>query len=554
MGFRSLLLSAMMMGGAAGAAEKPNILVILLDDLGYGDPASFNPDSRIRTPNLDRLSAQGMRFTNAHSPASYCVPSRYGLLTGRYPHRTTWDIDKRSIIDPGRPTLATVLRQAGYRTGMVGKWHLGFDTGNRFGCDSPLQGGPVDRGFDYFFGMHASLDIAPYFYIENRRCVEAPTRDIAAGSSPDWSPIQGAFWREGKIAPGFAHPDAQETFVRKSVDFLAGHRAARPGAPFLLYLALTGPHTPWLPKTPSGGGAGLYGDFVAHVDAGVGRVLSALDSLGFGGNTLVLLSSDNGPVWYPEDVTRFGHESAGGLRGMKLDAWEAGHRVPLIARWPGRIAPATSSRELVSLTDVLATCAGAAGARLPAEGGEDSHDLLPALTGDRGPGPIREALVTSGGSHRTIQKGDWKLITGLGSGGFSPPKTIAPAPDGPQGQLYDLAADPSERVNLWLERRDIVASLTALLAKYDAEGRSAPRMPAPVARPPGPPPPARARPIFLAPGRPACIPLPSGAKSLALHAPDGRRVADLAAPKGTGYVTVPADALPAGLWFAKARF
>lgn len=453
--------------------SKPNILLILTDDMGYGDPSCFNPKSKIPTPNIDRLANEGRRFTDAHTAASWCTPSRYGLMTGQSPHRTTWDTDKRSIIDPTRLTMGKMLRQSGYHTGMIGKWHLGFDTGNRFDCGTQLQGGPRDRGFDYFFGIHASLDIPPYFYIENRNCVAAPEADVAAGATPGWSPIQGAFWREGKIASGFAHADVQPTLLRKSSDFLKGHKASRPQDPFFLYLAMTGPHTPWVPPHPAGkgNGAGLYGDFVSYVDEGVGQILGALDSLGYGDNTLVIFSSDNGPVWYPENTAKYGHAAAGYLRGMKLDGWEGGSRVPLITRWPGRIPRGTESGQLISLTDMLATLASVANFPLPDNAGEDSYNMLPALLDLQSVLPLRDAVVTSGG-YMTVRKEKWKLVLGLGSGGFSEPKNEPIVAGGPRGQLFNLAVDSLEQNNLWLGNQAKVASLTALLNKYDAEGRS----------------------------------------------------------------------------------
>ena len=498
----------------AWSQPKPNILFILTDDMGYGDPACFNPKSRIPTPNIDRLASEGRRFTDAHTAASWCTPSRYGLMTGQSPHRTTWDTDKRSIIAPTRLTMGKMLQQAGYHTGMVGKWHLGFDSGNQFDCGGQFNGGPRDRGFDYFFGIHASLDIPPYFYIENRNCVAAPEADVAAGATPGWSPIQGAFWRAGKIATGFAHADVQPTLIRKSIGFLEGHKATRPQDPFFLYLAMTGPHTPWVPPHPAGSGnrAGLYGDMVSYVDEGVGRMLSALDSLGYGDNTLVVFSSDNGPVWYPENTLKYGHAAAGHLRGMKLDGWEGGSRVPLIARWPGKISRGSESRRLISLTDMLATFAAIVKFRLPDDAGEDSYDMLSALTDLPPSGAVRDAIVASGG-YMTIRKDRWKLIFGLGSGGFSDPKNEPIVAGGPRGQLYDLAADSLERNNLWSENPGTVSSLTALLEKYDRDGRSIvlPRDP-----PVSPIKAARGRPRSQEPRRERLIPA----------RPDGRLFAD----------------------------
>ncbi len=541
------------------AQSKPNIVFIFADDMGYGDLKSLNPDSKIPTPALDQLVQEGRIFTQAHSPASFCVPARYGLLTGQYPHRTApWEWEKGSIIPSTRLTLGKMLQQAGYHTGMVGKWHLGFDSGLDFDCDAPLQGGPRDRGFDSYYGIHASLDIPPYFYIENKNCVEAPTGDIARGSTPGWTDTQGAFWREGKIAPGFVHEEVQGVFIQKSVEFMSLHKQTRPNDPFFLYLALAGPHTPWLPLAPAAGnGAGLYGDFMAYMDEGVGKVMAALDSLGYAENTLVFFASDNGPKWYPEDVTKFGHASAGHLRGMKMDNWEGGHRIPLVAKWPGKIPAGTVSGELVSLVDIFTTCAAIIQAEVPDNAGEDSYNLLPILmNGDSEP-PLREALVTSGGLYFTVQKGDWKLITGLGSGGFSSPKKINPVEGGPKGQLYNLAADPGEQNNLWLQRQDIVASLTALLDKYDADGRSAPSqvaglLPASESALQG----NRAVRAFFVPfaASPVHFEVPEGATGFSIHAPDGRRLGEWKVSPDSRRFSFNGGELPPGLHFRKFTF
>lgn len=460
---------------ARGASPKPNIVLILADDLGYGDVACFNRQSKIPTPHLDALAREGMRFTDAHAAGALCVPSRYGLMTGRYPFRNTGNRQpqKGPLIEQGRPTLATVLRSAGYATAMVGKWHLGFEGGDRFDCAKPLRGGPVDHGFDSFFGQHASLDIPPYFFIADDRCVEPPTADIAARSTPGWSPIQGAFLREGKIAPGYRPEEVHDVYTRKAIQYLDTH-ASRPagdsggpdpGRPFLLYLALTAPHTPWLPGDGFSGrsGAGLYGDFVVQVDDAVGQVLRALERHKLAENTLVIFTSDNGPVWYPADREKFGHAAVGPFRGMKSDVWEGGHRMPFIARWPGRVAPGTTTSTTVSFTDVFATAAEIAGAKIPAGAAEDSTSLLPLLRGD--PKTFRRppVIAASGSGVLTIRDGPWKYIPQLGSGGFTAPARISPQPGEPSGQLYHLGHDPAEQNNLFAAEPEIVQRLESTL-------------------------------------------------------------------------------------------
>ncbi len=454
------------------AESRPNIVFILADDMGYGDPRCFNPQSKIPTPNIDRLAGQGMRFTDAHAPGAVCVPSRYGLLTGRYPFRNRGvkNPANGALIEAGRPTIATVLRERGYATGMIGKWHLGFDGGDRFDSAGPLHGGPIDHGFDTFFGQHASLDIPPYFFIDQDRCVEVPTANIAAHSSPDWSPIQGAFWRAGKIAPSYKHADVLPTYTRKAVEYLEAR--GKPGAtekPFFFYVAFTAPHTPWLPMEEFRGKSmgGLYGDFVAQVDDAVGQVLATIDRSGLSANTLVIFTSDNGPVWYPEDIKKFGHSAAGNWRGMKGDVWEAGHRMPFIARWPGKIAAGTQSEQTICFTDMMATFASVAGQPLAAGVGEDSYDLLPLLLGQKITQPLREAtVIESSQGVLAIRLENWKLIPHLGSGGFTRPATVKPLPGGPIGQLYNLADDPGETDNLYDRQPQIVQRLKALLEKY----------------------------------------------------------------------------------------
>ena len=448
-------------------AGPPNLVLILADDMGYGDPGCFNPDSRIPTPHIDRLAAEGMRFTDAHSPGAWCVPTRYGLLTGRYPCRVgRFSVGEGPVIEEDRLTLASFLRDAGYATAMVGKWHLGFDGGPQTDGED-LFGGPVDRGFDRYFGIHASLDIPPYYYIRDRTPVAPPSERVEASGTEGWTNIQGAFWREGRCAPGFVHAEVNGRFEAEAVAYL--DERAGTERPFFLYLALASPHTPWLPDEAFVGtsGADMYGDFMAQVDATVGAVLEALDRNDQARDTLVLFTSDNGPVWYPADVERFGHASTGSYRGMKSDSWEGGHRMPFVVRWPARTPPSTVSDQLLCFTDLLATAAALTGRPLPPETTEDSHSLLPVLIDP-------EASTTRGptilkANAAVIRDGDWKLITHLGSGGFSKPRRVEPGADGPRGQLYDLSADPGETTNLWSERPELVQRLRELRAPYRAD-------------------------------------------------------------------------------------
>jgi len=457
---------------AAEVATRPNIVFIMADDMGYGDPGCYNPESKIPTRSVDRLAAEGRRFTDAHAPAAVCVPTRYGLLTGRFPMRMDRRRGGAPLLDEGQVTLGSLLADHGYATGCVGKWHLGVDVGDYTGR---LSGGPVDRGFGSYFGIPASLDIPPYYFIENDRCVEPPTETIDAHYSEGWTRIQGAFWRDGGIAPGFKHVDVLPTFRAKAVEFI--DRSAGDDRPFFLYLALSAPHTPWLPTEPYRGEsqAGEYGDFAVQVDGVVGAVLEALERHGAEDDTLIVFTSDNGPVWYEGDAERLGHRSVGSLRGMKGDAWEGGHRMPFVVRWPGHVPAGTICDELICHTDMLATFGAILGATLPDDAGADSVNVLPAMLGQQLEHPIREALVhQSSRGVQVIRQGKWKLIPQLGSAGFSEPRTETPQPGGPTGQLYNLDEDLGETTNLWSEHPKVVKRLTELLERYRDSDRTAP--------------------------------------------------------------------------------
>ena len=472
---------------AAGLAGKgavqtpPNIVFVLTDDLGYGDIACQNSESKIPTPNLDRLAGQGVRFTDAHSPSAVCTPTRYGVLTGRYSWRSRLKSGvlegySPNLIEPGRPTVASVLKSRGYYTGGIGKWHLGLGDREKTDFTRPLRPGPVDHGFDYYFGIPASLDMPPYLYLENDRVVEQPT------STTPGKQESGIFWRGGPVAPSFQFDQVLATLTGKAVGFLRD-RAAKPAQPFFLYLPLTGPHTPWVPRKEFLGRskAGIYGDFVCEVDWVAGEILNTLDQAGLSSNTLLIFTSDNGPERYAyERIPQFGHYSMGSLRGVKRDAWEGGHRIPFLARWPGRIRAGGTSSETICLTDLMATSAALSGAKLPDNGGEDSYNIAPALLGEKRPAPIREATVShTANGEFAIRQGEWVFIDAPTGMNTKEPEwfrkqrgytlhTLA-------GELYNLKQDPAERKNLYAERPDMVGKLKALLERYKREGRSAPR-------------------------------------------------------------------------------
>ena len=465
-----LVLNCVAFHHCLGNEPPPNIVFILADDMGYGDLKAFNPNSKIPTPNLDKLAASGMIFTDAHSGGSTCKPSRYALMTGRFSARKDNFNDKFPIIQKGRTTVASMLRDQGYHTAMVGKWHLGFDrkaNNKDFDYGQPLTGGPVDRGFDSFFGMHASLDIPPYFFIKNRTPTMPPTNDAEAndnvGGPEGWNKIQGAFWRAGKIGPDFKFEEVTPRFANEASKVIESHDGKKP---LFLYLALPSPHTPWLPLKEFQGksGAGMYGDFVMTVDSIVGQVLGSLDKAKLRDNTLVMFSSDNGPVWYQKDVDRFNHQSVGLLRGCKASVWEGGHRVPFIASWPGHVKAGTKSDHTIAFADVFATLAEAAGKKKFSKGtAEDSESFLSALLNPEKPQETRSPILHGG---KVIRDGDWKLIVTKGSRGFNAERKQY------GHELYNLKSDLSEQKNLIDERPEIVDRLREKLNTILNDDRS----------------------------------------------------------------------------------
>lgn len=462
-------------GASASTTKKPNIIYVLCDDLGWGDLACYNEFSMVPMPNANRLATQGMRFTDMHSSSAVCTPSRYSILTGRYCWRSklkkgVLDGESTNLIEPGRLTVPGLLKQQGYYTAGVGKWHLGLAEGEKVDYSKPMHPCPTDHGFDYYFGIPSSLDFAPYLYFENDHVVEQPT-----ATSPGSKEPRGVFWRAGAMSPGFSHEQCLPTITNKAVDVIK-ERLSSKKQPLFLYVPLPAPHTPWLPMAEYRGksGAGTYGDYVMEVDAMLGRILAAVKDSGEEDNTLFIFTSDNGADWKPEDIDRYGHRANAEWRGEKADIWEAGHRIPFLARWPGVIKNGTVSDQRLSLTDLMATVAAITGATIPANAAEDSFNILPALAG-KAKAPIRPSIIDhSVEGVFCITEGDWKLEEGLGSGGFSSPKLVEPAANGPKGQLYNLARDPHEQHNLYLQQPEIVQHLASLLAQAKAAGHTRP--------------------------------------------------------------------------------
>ena len=491
-----LLLLLLVLGSAGFAAgtSRPNILLILADDMGVGDLSCLNPKSMWQTPHLDALARQGITFTDAHSSSGVCTPTRYTLLTGRYSWRSSL---KRGVlngyspalIERGRMTLPGFLRSQGYATAMFGKWHLGIDfakTGpapEQVDYAKPFGGGPTAHGFDRFFGISASLDMPPYVWLQDNRVTSPPAGTVQDSPAPK-------LWRAGPIGGDFRMEEVQPRLTEKTIAYIAERAAARDGQPFFAYLALAAPHTPTLPRPPFAGKTRTpYGDFVLQIDADVGAILAALDQHGLTQNTLVIFTTDNGyaPAGDIPKHRTFGHDSSGGFRGTKSDAFEGGHRVPFIARWPGVTPAGARCTDLIGQLDLFATCAELFGAKLPDTVAEDSSSLLPLLRGQRAPATRRDSLVHhSAEGEFAIRQGDWKLILCPGSGGWSPP-TRSPSPwtqakpddftGLPPFQLYNLAADPGETRNLVDQHPEIVQRLGRLMRTTIERGRSTPGTP-----------------------------------------------------------------------------
>jgi len=473
------------------AEEPPNIVFILADDQGFGDVSALNPESKIPTPHIDRLADEGMTFSDAHSSSAVCTPTRYSVLTGRYHWRTRLQKGvlggfSRPLIDSDRLTVAGLLREQGYYTACIGKWHLGMDWQlkgggiaddegkfGRGGYDkawdvdytAPIQNGPVDVGFDHFFGISASLDMPPYVYIEDRLPTEPAT-------------VEKAFHRPGPAAKGFEAVDVLPRITERTVEIIDERAAsAKEGSPFFLYFPLNAPHTPIVPTEEWQGESGVndYADFTMQVDATVGAVLDALDRHDLAEDTLVIFTTDNGcsPAADIGELRDAGHEPSHIYRGHKADIYEGGHRVPFLARWPAKIEAGTRTERLVGQVDLLATAAELTGADVPPDAGEDSVSFLPVLLGEDEE-PVRASLVSQSinGSF-AVRDGKWKLALCPGSGGWSDPRPGRADFSGmPPVQLFDLEADPGEENNLATEHPDRVADMKEQLRAIIADGRS----------------------------------------------------------------------------------
>ena len=443
-------------------AAPPNIVVILADDMGYGDVHALNTQSKIPTPNLDQLAADGMTFTDAHTPSAVCTPTRYGLLTGRYCWRSRLKRGVQNgyglpLIETERATVASFLKSQGYHTGIVGKWHLGLGfqkpDGKNIDYSKPLTHGPNSLGFDESYIIPASLDFPPYVYIRNHKVTALPDRVQAAQKFPE-------FLRKGPIGADFDMEGCLDRLAEEAGLFI--NAAAKKDSPFFLYVPLTAPHKPVWPHRRFRGKTklGKYGDFVVQVDATVGNVLKSIDSAGVRDNTLVIYTSDNGSFMrrldnddatdHVDDETIQAyradrHRANGPFRGTKADIWEAGHRVPFFARWPGKIRNGSSNASTICLTDFFATAAAILGSPVPDKAAPDSFSFLAQLQG-RKPERVRPPVIHhSSGGMFAARSANWKLVLGNGSGGRQQPRG---KPFERPYHLFDLSADIAETNNL----------------------------------------------------------------------------------------------------------
>lgn len=447
------------------AQDRPNIVFILCDDLGYGDIQCLNPENgKIKTPSVDQLAAEGMIFTDAHSGSSVCTPTRYGLMTGRYSWRTTLQSGvvqgfAPNLIAEDRPTVASFLQAQGYHTGIVGKWHLNFqyadaDSGEIFTrgrkkgklapVGSKIPDGPVTRGFDYFHGFHHAGDMKGV--IENDTVI--------------------AHEKEVHMLP---------RLTSKAVEYIDA-RAADQETPFFLYVPYGSPHAPVVPTKEWQGKSGLnkHADFVMQTDDGVGQIMAALEKHGLTENTLIIFSADNGTSKGANiaQLKKMGHLVSAGFRGSKADLWDGGHRVPFVVRWPGHVAAGSTSDQLICLIDLFATLSDLTDQALPAGSAEDSVSFLPALSGKPIISTRSGVIHHSISGHFAYRQGKWKLLLAKGSGGWSSPKENQVPKGSPEAQLYDMEADPGETTNLYESHPEVAARLLAQLESDVIRGRS----------------------------------------------------------------------------------
>ena len=476
-------LATLLITACAVLAEKPNIILVYVDDMGYGDASCLNPHAKFKTPNIDRLAREGLTFTDGHSSDTVCTPSRYGLLTGRYAWRTTlkrgvMGAEGKCLIADKRMTLASLLGDNGYATAMVGKWHLGMDfpgTKGERDWAQPVRDMPLDKGFDYFWGIPASMNYGVLAWFEGRHAKVPPTlftrkkpNAIAISDYRIKPPYEAKPLKPNdlEVAPDFVDVECLDRFTTQSLKWLDGRAAdARNGKPFFLYLPYTSPHKPVIPleKFRGQGKAGAYGEFMIETDHHLGRILKWLDDQKLAKNTMVIFTSDNGPenTWRKR-IELHGHHSSGIYREGKRSIYEGGHRVPFLIRWPAQVKAGSKWNRPVCQTDLLATVAKMLGKRLPENAGEDSISFYRVLRGVKENSMAeRVAMVHHGSQGRfAIRESNWKLVMEDRRRN--------------QRELFDLAVDPGETKNLIRANPAISKRLTAKLAAIVRNGRSSP--------------------------------------------------------------------------------
>jgi arylsulfatase A-like enzyme len=486
--------------GAEQKLELPNIVIIYADDMGYGDLNCQNPNSKIPTPNLDQLASEGMRFTDAHSSSGICSPSRFALLTGTYHWR-----NQHGIINSfGKPffketdvTLPQVLQKSGYTTACIGKWHLGWDwkfknepSGKTLqgvkeinyylpediDWSAPISGGPLDRGFDYYFG-DGTINFPPYAWVENDKLLELPTKDQDVAERGFETKEGNWEFRPGPMVEGWDPYNVIPTLTKKAVEYVNSQEKDKP---FFLYFALPSPHAPIIPNEEFIGTseAGGYGDFMVQTDWVAGEVLKALKAKGLDENTIVIFSADNGPEKYAfERAEKYGHYSMGDLRGLKRDVWEGGHHVPFIVKWPGQVRAGSVSNEVISQVDIMATLAAATNTALTEGLAPDSYNLLPIFMEEKYASPLREATVQNTFENVWgLRQGKWLYINAPSGEHTKMPDSFKQLRNykdfDTAGLLFDMENDPEQRTNLFAQHPNKIKEMDQLLQNYREQGYS----------------------------------------------------------------------------------
>lgn len=471
-----------------GMERKPNVIYILADDMGYGDISAYNENCPFTTPHLDTLCKNGVKFTDAHASAAVCTPSRYSILTGRYNWRSRLKSYvmggySEPLIEEGRTTVADLFKSQGYHTAIVGKWHLGmrFSKTQEFNelpgfaaCDGvdyagPIQASPVSNGFDYYFGISASLDMPPYLYIENDHFTELPTHDTVDTGK--------RYWRKGPTGPNFHHERVLDELTDKVLEKIDEYHEE----PFFIYFPMPAPHTPILPAAEFQGKSGTneYGDFVLHCDHVVGKIVEKLKETGIYDDTILIYTSDNGcsPEADYEELKAKGHNPSYVFRGTKADIYEGGHRIPMIVQWPNGMPTGKSCDKIVCLSDFMATMAELFGVKLEDSCGEDSVSNLSLWKKPDGEEVRKDIIHQSIDGSLSIRRGAYKLELCPGSGGWSDPKPGEENPEEPRFQLYDLSKDVREQKNVIEDHMELAKELKNQLKIYIQNGRSTPGVP-----------------------------------------------------------------------------